>query len=105
MEEKKEVKKKKSSGVKKILVGFLAVGLIVGTTVAVTLALLGTNSNTVENTFTASQDIDLELAEPNYDSTGAGSFQPGESYDKDPTLYNTTGEKNKRHIACLFNGR
>lgn len=102
MEEKKDLKKKTSNG-KKILVGVLAVALIVGTTVAVTLAFLKTISSTVNNTFTASSDIKLGLDEPNYNWNftedkvkdeslpNPGDYQPEITYPKDPTLYNLTG--------------
>lgn len=111
MEEKKEVKKKKNSGLKKTVAGLFALVLIVGTTIALTLAFLKTTSETVTNTFTASEDIKLGLDEPNYNEqptydtdgkvTGTepkdptlpdpNKYVPDQIYPKDPTLYNLTG--------------
>lgn len=85
-------KNKKFVKLKKALAGFLALVLVVGLTIAGTLAWLSTKSNSVTNVFTASKNIFLTLIEPDYDSTEAGKYKPDGEIGKDPTLVNTTGK-------------
>lgn len=103
--------KKKGSAVKKILVGFLAVALIVGTTIAGTLAYLSTITDTVQNTFTASGDIKLALEEVNYnfkagsvlseEDPNPSKYTPGTTYEKDPVLINTTGDNESEEWVAM----
>lgn len=116
----KTKKKKKFQKMKKTLSGFMALVLVVGLTVAGTLAYLSTKSTQVTNTFTASKNISLGLAEPDYyykkDSDGKDEartdenevdsngkkylsekpdpkkYVPGTTYDKNPMLYNITAD-------------
>ncbi len=99
-----------------ILVAFV---LVIGITVAITLALLNKKSDPVVNTFVAKSDIDdMEIGEPSWDgedpdpgatprpTPGPGvdptpepgknkaeSYTPGMEIGKDPTWYNTTKVK------------
>ena len=110
MKEQKKSKKKMSTA-KKVVLGFFGVALIVGATIAGTMAFLRTTTGTPkENVFTSSKDIVLGLDEPNWnwdddtaspkedDKPNPGNFQPGITYDKDPFLANIT-PKNGTELA------
>ena len=96
------MKEKRSSGSRKrTLASILGLIMVVGITIAGTLAFMNAVSNEKKNTFTGTNDIKLYLEEPNYNIDEAGNVKwenqldpreyiPGESYDKDPTLYNTS---------------
>ncbi|MBD5088097.1 MAG: hypothetical protein HDT30_04675 [Clostridiales bacterium] len=91
-------KKKKFVKLKKVLAGFLALVLVVGLTIVGTLAYLSTQSNKVTNVFTATNNIKLNLIEPNFDPDEASKFKPAGEYPKDPTLVNTTGDDSSEWV-------
>lgn len=108
MNEQKKSKKKMSTA-KKVVLGLFGVALIVGATIAGTMAFLRTTTgDPKENVFTSSKDIVLGLDEPSWnwvdangletahpkhpDKPNPGNFQPGITYDKDPFLANLTGK-------------
>lgn len=75
---------------KKILALSLCVALLAVAVVGGTLAYFTDFTETKENVFTVG-NVDIELTEPNWDSTGvedAPQVYPGESLDKDPTVAN-----------------
>lgn len=74
---------------KKVLVIALALSLVAVTALGVTLAYF-TDKEQTTNTFTVG-NVAIELREPKWVSTGsvdAPNVYPGESLDKDPTIYN-----------------
>lgn len=93
--------KKKWKMLRRCLAGILGIGMVVGITVAGTLAYLYTLSEEKVNTFTGTNDIALFLDEPKYNLENGAvkwtekldprQYIPGEVYEKDPTLYNVTG--------------
>lgn len=91
-------KNKRFVKLKKALAGFMALVLVVGLTIAGTLAYLSTKSNEVTNVFTATGNIALKLIEPNFDSDEASKFKPAGEYPKDPTLVNTTGDDSSEWV-------
>lgn len=79
--------------------------LVIGATVAITLALLNNTSDTKTNTFVSDNKLDLELTEPNWENPDnpdnpalgkniAKIYTPGMAIPKDPTLTNTTVYEN-----------
>lgn len=84
-------KNKRFVKLKKALAGFLALVLVVGLTIAGTLAWLSTQSNTVTNVFTATENIYLTLVEPDYNPDEAAKYKPDGTIPKNPYLVNTTG--------------
>lgn len=91
-------KNKKFAKLKKVLAGFMALVLVVGLTIAGTLAYLSTKSNEVTNVFTATGNIALKLIEPNFKPDEASKFKPAGEYPKDPTLVNTTGDNSSEWV-------
>lgn len=106
---KQQKKENQSTNKKQIMVTMLAMVLVAVVSVVGTLAYLGTKSDKVENTFTASENIKLTLAEPMYnvktDASGVLQseakdedepnplhFSPGLMYQKNPMLFNTCDE-------------
>lgn len=107
----KEEKKKMGTS-SKIFLGLLAVCLVAGVSVAITLALLSTNSNKKENTFVGDPGLALNLYEttwdgstatdPTNDDSGTNSdrgkkkaenYSASDSIPKDPKLYNASVNK------------
>lgn len=112
------MKKKKQKGAwKRPVASVLGMVLVIGLTIVGTLAFLHTESGTKTNVFTGTNDIKLYLEEPKYnlleeqgdDGSTTGyvlkdsskldprEYVPGETYGKDPTLYNTTGMQTKKY--------
>lgn len=75
-----------------ILMAFV---LVIGVTVAVTLALMNKSTDTEKNTFVGNSGLDLELEEPEWKKPGGGedmakNYTPGMKIPKDPILINKT---------------
>lgn len=89
-----EVKKEKTSKKKEILKklrGFLVIVLVAAVSILGTLAYLSRKTDRVTNTFTATDDIKIEIVEPTF-TPPVGGYQPGVPYPKDPRLANVTGK-------------
>lgn len=91
-------KNKKFTKLKKVLAGFLALVLVIGLTIVGTLAWLSTQSNSVTNVFTATDNIYLTLVEPAYNSKEASNYKPDGTISKNPYLVNTTGDKSSEWV-------
>lgn len=91
-------KNKKFAKLKKVLAGFMALVLVIGLTIVGTLAWLSTQSNSVTNVFTATDNIYLTLVEPAYDSKEAGNYKPDGTISKNPYLVNTTGDDSSEWV-------
>lgn len=89
-EEKKENTPKKKEIWKKLR-GFLVIVMVAVVSIAGTLAYLSRKTDRVTNTFTATDDIGIELTEPGF-TPPPGGYQPGVGYTKDPQLANVTGK-------------
>lgn len=76
----------------------MALVLVVGLTIVGTLAWLSTKSNPVTNVFTASNNIYVNLIEPDYDPDKATSYKPDGQIDKSPQLVNTTGDDSSEWV-------
>ena len=79
--------------------GIIAIVLVLALVIGGTLAYLGTRTDPVVNTFTGSQDIDLRLVEPAFNTVRfngktendfAQDYTPGGKYLKNPMLFNST---------------
>lgn len=88
-EVKKETTSKKKEIWKKIR-GFLVIVMVAVISIAGTLAYLSRKTDRVTNTFTATEDIKIELTEPEF-TPPPGGYQPDVTYPKDPQLANVTG--------------
>ena len=108
MKEQKKSKKRMGTA-KKVVLGLFGVVLIVGATIAGTMAFLNTTTDPKENVFTSSKDIVLGLDEPNWNldndnnlknstKPNPANFQPAIEYEKDPFLANLT-PKNGSELA------
>ena len=73
----RNVRRKKHKIIKTfgILVAFV---LVIGTTVAITLALLNKQTDTTINTFTGNKQLDLDVREPDWDGKGGNSYTSGD---------------------------
>ncbi|MCI8409573.1 MAG: hypothetical protein HFJ09_09955 [Lachnospiraceae bacterium] len=91
-------KNKKFVKLKKVLAGFMALVLVIGLTIVGTLAWLSTQSNSVTNVFTATDNIYLTLVEPDYDSGEASNYKPDGTISKNPYLVNTTGDDSSEWV-------
>lgn len=91
-------KNKKFAKLKKVLAGFMALVLVVGLTIVGTLAWLSTQSNSVTNVFTATDNIYLTLVEPDYKSDEASNYKPDGLIPKNPYLVNTTGDTSSEWV-------
>lgn len=91
-------KNKRFAKLKKVLAGFLALVLVIGLTIAGTLAWLSAQSNSVTNVFTATDNIYLTLVEPAYDSKEASNYKPDGTISKNPYLVNTTGDNSSEWV-------
>lgn len=87
-EAKKENKKKE---IWKKIRGFLVIVMVAVISIAGTLAYLSRKTDRVTNTFTATDDIEVEVTEPKF-TPPPGGYQPDVEYPKDPRLANVTGE-------------
>lgn len=108
----KEKIHKKMGTTSKVLLGIFAVCLVAGISVAITLALLSTNSNKKENTFVGDPGLALNLYETTWDGSTATdptnddsavnsnrgkkkaeNYSVGDPIPKDPKLYNASVNK------------
>lgn len=105
-----EERKDKKRSVKKVLGGILALVLVAVISIAGTLAYLTTKTGPKKNAFTGSDDIALEVQEPNWteddsddmDTDGetlAKAYTPGLTIPKDPLLKNTTAQSFSEWVA------
>lgn len=93
---------KKKYDIKKALRNITALALVAVISIVLTLAFLNRTSERKTNTFTGADGIKLDLEEPNFNDNGNGGpkwadkpnpykYNPGSTYEKDPTLYNISG--------------
>lgn len=88
-------KHKKRNKILKVCGLFMAFVLVIGATVAVTLALMNKSTDVEKNTFVGNAGLDLKLEEPEWKKTGGGeemakNYTPGMNIPKDPILINMT---------------
>lgn len=97
-EEKKENTPKKKEIWKKLR-GFLAMVLVAVISIAGTLAYLSTKSDKKINTFTATENIKLDLEEPDFDPEEDGKdYQPDKEIAKNPQLLNITADDSSEWV-------
>jgi predicted ribosomally synthesized peptide with SipW-like signal peptide len=82
---------KKNNFRKGILI-VLALVLVSAISVGATLAYLTASTDTATNTFTAGEGISIEIQEPEYEKITNYEFTPGTTFDKDPSVKNTSAE-------------
>lgn len=111
MDEKKSaVSREKKGNPKKTILYLSSVVLVAVVSVLITLAYLGTNSDKKVNTFLGSDGIQLEVNEDAWTTTPpdgpseeerAKDYTPGQTYNKDPKLINTSTNKNYEEWVAI----
>lgn len=115
-EKKPTVSTSKKGNPKKTILYLSSVVLVAVVAVLATLAYLGTNSNKEENTFLGSDGIQLEVNEDKWKNTPAPTpgqtsgpseeerakdYTPGQTYNKDPKLINTSTNENYEEWVAI----
>lgn len=85
---------------KKIAIGVLTLSLVAATAIGGTLAFL-TDAEKVTNTFDIA-DLDITIAEPNWDEDEAQDLTPGDTLYKDPTVTAVENDSYMRVIVKII---
>ncbi|MCI8409574.1 MAG: hypothetical protein HFJ09_09960 [Lachnospiraceae bacterium] len=99
MSEKKKENTPRKKEIWKKIRGFLAMVMVAVISIAGTLAYLSTKSDKKINTFTATENIKLDLEEPDFDPEEDGKdYQPDKEIAKNPQLLNITADDSSEWV-------
>ena len=83
---------KRTNKLLKVTLSVVALVLVAAVTYGITMAFLTARSNDKTNVFTAGDNVDIIINEPNYDLITDHTYKPGDIQDKDPSVENLKEE-------------
>ncbi len=88
---------KKSKKVLKVVTGVTSLALVGAISFGLTYAFLTTTTNEKDNVFTAG-NVDIDVVEPNFATTGTKTYAPGQNIAKDPSI-DLVGTSNDAYVS------
>lgn len=83
---------KRTNKLLKVTLSVVALVLVAAVTYGITMAFLTARSNDKTNVFTAGDNVDIIINEPNYELITDHTYKPGDIQDKDPSVENLKEE-------------